>query len=115
MRVKLWFSGNPIPWATGIAPDGHSYVLTKTRDWQETVGWHLLCQWKREPLEGDLGIKFIFFRESKVVVDIKNLVAAMEDALKGVLFKDDSQLKVHKSHLRYDKRRPGVEVEVWQL
>ena len=115
MRIKMWFSGNPIPWATGIAPDGHSYVLTKTREWQETVGWQLLAQSSLRLLRGDLGIEFIFFRENRLKVDIKNLVAAMEDALKGFLFEDDSQLKVHKSHLRYNKERPGVEVEIWQL
>lgn len=115
LRYELWFAGNPIPHATNIAKDGHSYVASKTREWQETVGWQLLAQWKREPLRGDLDIEFIFFRENKLRVDVKNLIAAMEDALKGALFEDDSQIKVTKSTLRYSKDRPGVKVLVWEI
>lgn len=115
LRYELWIAGDPIPWATGIAPHSHSYVLAKTREWQETVGWQVLSQWSRKPLEGDLGIEFSFFRESWRWVDLWNLVAAMEDALKGILFVDDSQLKVHKSLLRLVKDRPGVKVTVWEM
>lgn len=115
MTFKFWFSGNPIPKGRPRYDGHHYYTPEATRDWEESVAFQAGRQFRREPLKGDLGIEFVFFREDKRRVDIDNLEKAMLDGMSGVFFEDDSQVKVKKATLRYDEERPGVEVTIWEL
>jgi len=115
VRVKLWFSGNPIPKARPRVTKYSTYTEFSSVEWEETVGWQCRDQWKRLPLLGPLGINFIFYRENWRRVDLDNLEKAMLDALEGILYDDDSQIKKKSGEIRYDKERPGVEVEIWTL
>jgi len=115
MRVKMWFSGNPIPKGRPRVTRFHTYTPTFSAEWEETVGWQCRDQWKRRPLLGPLGIDFIFYREDRRKVDLDNLEKAMLDALQGILYEDDSQVKKKSGEICYSKEHPGVEVEIWQL
>jgi len=115
MRVKLWFSGNPIPkgrprWSGGVIHTPHA-----TSEWEETVGWQCTDQWKRRPLLGPLGIDFTFYREDRRKVDLDNLEKAMLDALESILYENDSQIKEKSGRLEYSEDHPGVVVEIWTL
>ena len=115
MRIKLWFSGNPIP--KGRPRFGGRWVFTPdaTRDWEQTVAWQCMDQFKHLPLLGPLGINFIFYRDNLRRVDLDNLEKAMLDGLQGILYENDSQIKQKSGEMRYNKEHPGVEVEIWQL
>lgn len=115
MRVKLWFSGNPIPKGRPRFSGTHFYTNTQTQEWEETVGWQCRDQFNHRPLLGPLGIDFTFYREDRRKVDLDNLEKAMLDGLQGVLFIDDSQIKEKRGRIRYDKEHPGVEVDIWTL
>ena len=115
MRIKLWFPGNPIPKGRPIVTFSGTYTPEITRLWEEEVGWQCRSQFDHRPLEGPLGIEFIFFRENRRKVDIDNLEKSMLDALQGILFKDDAQVKDKHSVLLYNEEHPGVEVEIWTL
>jgi len=115
MRVKLWFSGNPIPKGRPRVGMGQVYTPGDTLSWENTVGWQARDQWKRAPLLGPLGIEFVFYRENRRKVDLDNLQKAMLDGLQGILFKDDSQIKLMHSELNVKPEMPGVEVEIWTL
>ena len=115
MRVKLWFSGNPIPKGRPRLGFMGYYTPKRTVGWEETVGWQARDQWERRPLLGDLGIKMLFYRENRRKVDLDNLEKAMLDALEGILYQDDSQIKIKTGHIYYSKEHPGVEVEIWTL
>ena len=115
MRIKFWFSGNPIPKARPRGGFQHYYTPAGTREWEETVGWQCKDQFKHRPLLGPLGINFIFYREDWRKVDLDNLEKAMLDGLQGILFENDSQIKTKSGEMRYNKELPGVEVEIWQL
>ena len=115
MRVKLWFSGNPIPKGRPRFSGTQFYTGKATVEWEETVGWQCRDQWKRRPLLGSLGIRFQFRRENRRRVDLDNLEKAMLDALEGILYEDDSQIKVKFGSKEYNPKSPGVEVEIWTL
>jgi len=115
MRVKLWFSGNPIPKGRPRLGLRGVYTRASTKEWEETVGWQCRDQWKRKPLLGPLGIEFIFYRENRRKVDLDNLEKSMLDALEGILYENDSQIKKKSGEIRHSKEHPGVEVEIWTL
>lgn len=115
MRVKLRFSGNPIPKRRPRYDGEHFYTPPATAEWEETVGWQARDQFNHRPLLGPLGISFAFFREDRREVDLDNLEKAMLDALQGILYENDSQIKKKSSEYFYDPERPGVEVEIWTL
>ena len=115
MRVKLWFSGNPIPKGRPRVTRFHTYTPTLSAEWEETVGWQCKDQWKRRPLLGPLGIDFTFHRSDRRGVDLDNLEKAMLDALEGTLYENDRQIIEASGRVGYDPEHPGVEVEIWQL
>ena len=115
MRIKMWFSGNPIPKGRPRYDGEHFYTPSQTVEWEETVGWQCKDQFKHRPLLGPLGINFIFYREDRRRVDLDNLEKAMLDGLKGILYEDDSQIKQKSGEMCYNKEHPGVEVDIWQL
>ena len=115
MRIKMWFSGNPIPKARPRFGFGRVYTEESTSEWEETVGWQCKDQFKHRPLLGPLSIDFIFYRDNLRRVDLENLEKAMLDGLQGILYEDDSQVKEKHGKVLYSKEHPGVEVEIWQL
>jgi len=115
VRVKLWFSGNPIPKARPRVTKYGTYTSASSEEWEDTVGWQCRDQWKRRPLLGPLGIEFIFYREDRRRVDLDNLEKAMLDALEGILYDNDSQIKEKRGEICYSKEHPGVEVGIWTL
>jgi len=115
MRVKLWFSGNPIPKGRPRVTRFGTYPATFSAEWEETVGWQCTDQWKRRPLLGPLGIDLTFYREDRRQVDLDNLEKAMLDGLEGILYENDSQIKEKSGRVDYSEEHPGVVVEIWTL
>lgn len=115
MRVKLWFSGNPIPKGRPRYGGGRFRTPESTAEWEKIVDWQARDQWEKNPLPGPLGIEFVFYREDRRKVDLDNLEKAMLDALQGILYVDDSQIRKKVGVLSYNPERPGVEVEIWTL
>lgn len=114
MRHELWIAGNPIPKGRPRYGGRSPRTPEATREWEEVVGWQARSQFMRAPLEGDLGIEFIFFRENQIRTDLDNLEKAMLDALQGILYEDDSQIREKSGRIRYHKEHSGVRVTVWE-
>lgn len=110
MIYKFIIPGNPI--AQGrpkFARKGNfviAYDPDKSRSWKAYVAWHVkkqLAGCLKAPLEGPLilAVTFSFLRPkslSKKVryhikkPDCKNLLAGVEDAMEGIVYRNDSQI-----------------------
>lgn len=109
-----------------------SNMATKTRkrnalyDWRAAVGWSAKAAYKGEPTTADVIIAVRFYlprpksvkrARPSVKPDLGKLVRAVEDALTGIVWKDDAQVvgysDVGKEYA--DGRLPGVEVDVLLL
>lgn len=74
---------------------------TKSTVWKASVARQALEQYEDAPLEGPLAVAFIFFltkpksvkrEKPSVRPDLTKLIRAVEDALTGVIWKDDAQI-----------------------
>ena len=98
------------------------YDPAKSKSWKETVKWQAIEQ-KARNMEGALVLELIFLLKrpkslpKKVVHHIKkpdldNLVKAIKDALKGICYKDDSQIVRIYAEKIYATDKTGVIITV---
>lgn len=117
--ITFKVDGNPLPKQSfrvnskGVKVFG--YRDKRVTVWQDKVGWAARAKMGgRPPLRDDLNITIRFTRANKRRVDIDNLSKAVLDAMNGIVYKDDQQVKelhLYKSYHNYGK----VEVEVREL
>lgn len=69
-------------------------------------------QWKKEPLEDELEVSIHLFFSRKGKHDYDNYGKILNDSLSGVVWKDDSLIKVAHIFMGYDKENPRIELEV---
>ena len=133
MTFQVRVYGLPVPKAAPQAAviGGHAVVYTKKKDrgWKETVKQQVIeANYAREcppPWEGALKLDLVFYLPrpkslpKKVVHHIKkpdcdNLTKPIKDALKGLIYRDDSQVVLLSVRKLYDPM-PGVSIfaEFW--
>lgn len=109
---------NPIPKARArVTRRGHAYTPQRTRDWEATVAMHARQVWgQREPLRGRLRVRIEFYRKTRRVCDLDNLIKAILDGLEGVVFANDRQIdRFTDTGRAVDRDEPRVEVWVWEI
>jgi len=107
--VSCVVAGNPIPKGRPIVTDHGAYTPERTSAWETAVGW----AYKGRPLlVGPLSIHLHFYRQTRIRVDLDNLVKAVCDGLNGVAYKDDSQITHIEADLFYDRDNPRAEIEI---
>ena len=127
----FFVSGEPVPkqsFRAGGRNGGHADPRVKA--WQELVGWEAQCArllardvddpTKITMIEGAVSVELDFSLVDRRRVDLDNLSKGVLDGLKGVLFKDDSQvvvLRLRKYVINNDPRapiqaKPGVLIKV---
>ena len=98
------------------------YDPIKSKSWKETVKWQAIEQ-KARNMEGALILELIFLLKRpkslprKVLYHVKkpdldNLVKAIKDALKGICYKDDSQIVRIYAEKIYATDKTGVIITV---
>ena len=101
------------------------YDPANARDWKRTVLGQVLPVKPPAPVDGALAMRVTFFlrrpqslpkREQHPVKrpDLSNLLKAVEDALQGVVYRDDSQIIRLDVEKRYDPA-PGARITVARL
>lgn len=107
-------------------PSGQVRVFdpAQSRDWKRTVLAQVLPLRPAVPLDEPLGLSLTFYlprpksAPKRVTLpttrpDTSNMLKAVEDALLGVIFRDDSLLVDIIARKRYDPA-PGVQILVWR-
>jgi Holliday junction resolvase RusA-like endonuclease len=133
VTFQLRVYGLPVPKAAPQATmvGGHAVVYTKKKDraWKETVKQQVIEAVERRGLSpwlGALKLDLVFYLARPVSLpkrvyhhikkpDCDNLAKTVKDALKGLIYKDDSQVVLLAVRKLYDER-PGVAIlaEFWE-
>jgi len=131
--IAIYIPGEPIGKGRPRLGKGHTYTPEKTRTWEEMAALEARRQYQGEPLEGPvhMDVEAVFAipkywptwrrqeAEDDMVMhivrpDASNVLKAVEDALQGILFRDDSQIGSVSIEKWYGAE-PGVWVEVKAL
>lgn len=104
---------------------GHAYTPAKTKNAQRFIHETLKNQVDHEPLEGPLAMRTIFYLERPKSVkrlyptvkpDLSNYLKLIEDAMNGVVYKDDSQIIFSQEWKLYaDNCTPRVIVSIAEV
>jgi len=112
---QLTIPGNPIPKARPRVVNGVAYTPERTKEWEALVRDQAALQWHGEPLRGPLGLTAHFYRRTRHVVDLDNLVKSLTDALQGVCYTNDWQIIRIEATKAINADDPGVEIEIEEL
>lgn len=88
------------------------YMKAECADLKEDYQWQAKSQWKRGVLTGDIEIYIRIYFGTKRKSDWDNFHKLTMDALTGIVFEDDSQIKRATVELHYDKSNPRVEIDI---
>lgn len=144
MKIKFFVPGQARPAGSKSAfnnPKTGQLIVThanaKTKDWMDSVKWHAMNHVGRMCLLTDaICLKLTFLRQrangdygtgrnagclkasaplhNTKVPDLTKLTRCVEDALTGIIWKDDSQVIAQRTNKRYcrGKEIPGVHILV---
>lgn len=117
MIVAFRVDGNPIP-KQGYKKNraGAQYVPKRQREWMKLVADHAAVAYKpRQPVKHKVQLRVFFIRGDRRYVDTDNLMKPIKDAMNNIIYVDDSQVKEEHIFLYYNKRAPGVVIQVHEL
>lgn len=92
---------------------GRMVVSTEARNYKEQAGWIAKAE-AGDMIDGDVSLTIRVFRPQKRG-DLDNTLKVLIDALKGVAFEDDNQVREIHAYLADDKNNPRVEVGIEEL
>lgn len=112
--ISFIVDGEPVPkQSTRFDGKGHAHTDPRVKAWQNTVAWKAReAMQGREPLKGPVSVRAVFVLSNRRRVDCENLIKAVNDAMNGVVFADDSQV-VNLHIVKHVKKSPGVLVQVF--
>lgn len=108
---KFTVPGCPVPKERPRFFRGHAFTPKRTREYEKKVK-NIAISLGVKKLTGDLRANIVFFIPDKRRRDGGNMAKAVEDALNGVAYEDDSQIKLCCWEIVEDKQSPRAEVEI---
>jgi Holliday junction resolvase RusA-like endonuclease len=114
MNIDFFVPGRPVPkQSTRFDGHGHAHTAPHVKAWAEQVRTAAIeAMAGREPATGDVCVSLIFYMPTRHRTDCENLAKNVNDALNGVVYKDDTQVTDLRIQKIIDRERPGVSVEV---
>ena len=113
--IEFFVEGNPVPKQSFKMGKYGGYQPKRVTDWQEQVAWCASVAYKGEPLETPVSVRLIFRRKDKRRCDLDNLAKAVNDALEGIVFKNDEQIHHLTVYKFYKQDNPGVNITVEKM
>ena len=111
MRIVL--KGKPKSTQWIYAQSGRIRFMKKeAKELKEDYSWQARQQYKGKPLEGTLEVYITVFYYTKRRIDWDNWHKLSMDALTGIVWVDDSQIRKATVVLDYDKLSPRIEIDV---
>ncbi len=90
---------------------GRFHVNSKALADKQAIAWEARSQYRAKPLEGDLAVEVHLTWPTRRNHDVDNIKSLL-DALKGILWVDDSQIVDLRITKRYEKGSQGVLMNV---
>lgn len=91
------------------------YMSKDGKTIKESYQWQAKSQYKGKPMAGSLKIDVGLYFGTKRKSDIDNFSKLLLDALKGLVFVDDSQIMEASFSKHYDKENPRIVLTVKEL
>lgn len=101
-----------------IYATGKSHIDPDVQAWQDNVGWYAKFAMAEKPMDmfvGPVKLWAEFFLKDGRRIDCDNLLKAVMDGCKGVVFSDDSQVYNVCAWKRMYSKDPHVEITVQEL
>ena len=109
--LRFVVPGEPRPKQRPRHGNGFTYTPLDTVQAERKIKAHAR-QAKVRPLSGPVALEVRFFRATKRRCDLDNLTKLVQDALNGIAYRDDSQIKHLLATVDVDAERPRTEVTV---
>jgi Holliday junction resolvase RusA-like endonuclease len=91
------------------------YMNKAGKDLKEDYQWQAKSQYRGKPIKGDIILRVSLYFGTKIKCDIDNFNKIVYDALTGIVWEDDSQIKTVMTTKYYDKKSPRIELEISTL
>lgn len=92
-----------------------TYLITKGKELKEDYQWQAKSQWRSEPLKCPLSVTIDIYHDNLRKQDWDNFHKLSMDALTGICYEDDSQIKKATVTTYYDHDNPRIEIEITSL
>lgn len=119
--LNIFVHGDPVPWKRAGSNKGRRFTQPVDKQWRDKVRLVALAEvgalkMARDPWDVDgwflVSLSFGFADDGRLArTDSDNLVKAVLDACKGVLWKDDCRVQLGPCPRAYSDQ-PGVRIEV---
>jgi len=111
-EYTLTVKGNPIPAARMTQRSKWSKGARRSLAWQETVAYAWMEQTGNATLKGPVVIEMKFYRKTRHITDIDNLIKGTMDGIQyaGGFEKGDHQVWKIQAEKHIDKENPRVEM-----
>lgn len=118
--ANITIPGQPKPKERPRFGKGRGFTSKATRDEETRVASFFRAQIGSghmidEPLTGALKFVANFYRKNAVSADLDNLLKLTTDALNGIAFVDDKQIKKIRANYFVDPDSPRTEIEIWAI
>lgn len=89
-----------------------TYMTAEGKALKEAYQWEAKSQWRGKPLETEVELWITLYMATKRLPDLDNYNKLSLDALTGIVYNDDSQIRALHIERAYDKKHPRIEIEV---
>jgi crossover junction endodeoxyribonuclease RusA len=93
----------------------HRYMTPEGKRLKWEYQLEARAQWKGKPLKGEVRMHVMLYFGTKRRADWDNFHKLSCDALSGIAYDDDSQIRQVTVMLAYDKQKPRIEIAVAPL
>lgn len=96
---------------------GRMFMTDEGKDFKNTIGWEAkqtMNQKNLQMFEGDVSVTFEFYMPSRRG-DPSNIEKLILDALEGIVYKNDRQVREHHCYGKIDKEVPRITITVEPL
>lgn len=92
------------------------YMVTKAKNLKEDYQWQVKKQWNNKPLlSGFIKVQIVTYHGDHRKNDWDNFHKLSMDALTGIVYEDDSQIKEANVIKEYDKLNPRIEIDLQEI
>lgn len=116
MGISLLINGRARPKERARRGRHGFYTPSLTSCWEASVSFQARSQYSGKPLEGRLTLHLLFSLKSFGRSDLSNFIKSIEDGLRGIVYKDDSQIdEIIARRQKGQDEYVRVEVETWKI
>ncbi len=111
-QISFFVPGTPQPKKYNRGKSGSWYKSSECKQWEYWIKLHANQHAPEIPLECPIILGFAFtFKKEEKKKDLSNLIKSAEDAMTGIIYKDDCQIVTITAHKKYGEKS-GVAITV---